>query len=298
MACSLAGAAWPFGEKERRDASPVLRVVHFTDAHLKAEGDVPQRFARCLDKIRTVEKPDVVFQGGDIIWDGTVTDQAGALAQYELADRLIRRHLGMPVTHCVGNHDVWGWKRNDLDKIGADPLFGKGMWLKWTGYASPYFSFDCANWHFIVLDSIQSSPTPCGYVAHLDDAQWRWLQQDLAGTPPLTPVCIVSHAPFLHAGVQFLDPQHHRSAWSISGSLLHLDARPFKDLLARHANVRLCLSGHIHMFSRIHYNGAAHIGNGAVSGAWWRGDMQETRPGYGVVDLYADGRVRSRFETY
>jgi hypothetical protein len=77
-----------------------------------------------------------------------------------------------------------------------------------------------------------------------------------------------------------------------------VDARPFKDLLAKHPNVKLCLSGHIHMFSRIHYNGAAHIGNGAVSGAWWRGDMQETHPGYGVVDLYADGRVKSRFETY
>ena len=37
--------------------------------------------------------------------------------------------------------------------------------------------------------------------------------------------------------------------------------------------------------------------NGAVSGAWWGGNYQETKPGYAIIDLYPDGRFTNHVFT-
>ena len=230
--------------------------------------------------------------------DALDLDRGTVQAQMDLAATILREHSSTPIVHCIGNHDVWGWNRSDRDRNGNDPRFGKGWWLEWTGYSSTYFSFDRAGWHFVFLDSIHELPTR-GYEARLSETQWAWLQSDLDKVPESTPTCIVSHVPFLHAGAQFFGPAERSGrAWNIPGTLIHLDGRRIKDLLSRHPNVKLCLSGHIHMSSRLNYNHTSHVSHGAVSGAWWNGDMQETPAGYGIVDLHADGRFNSRFETY
>jgi hypothetical protein len=230
--------------------------------------------------------------------DALDLDRDTVQQQFDLAGKLLSDHVDSQVVHCIGNHDVWAWNRNDRNSLAHDRHFGKAWWLDWTGYSSTYFSFDRAGWHFVFLDSIHEQGKS-GYEARLGDMQWEWFQKDLESVPSTTPVCVVSHVPFLHAGAQFFGPGeksgHH---WSISGTLVHMDGRKIKDLLTRHPNVRLCLSGHIHMSSRVHYNGLTHISNGAVSGAWWNGDMQETAPGYGVVDLLADGHFVPRYEHY
>lgn len=275
-----------------------FRIAHITDIHLRTDNDTRNRFAKCLDKIQRQERPDAIFQGGDMVMDALDLDRNTSLSQFDAATRMFKERVEAPVFHCLGNHDVWAWNRPDRDALSRDPKYGKGMWLDWSGNPSTYYSFDRGGWHFVFLDSIAPGQVR-GYQARLDEAQFNWLAADLDRTPNETPVCIVSHIPILSAAAQFFGPcEHTGKRWEISGTLLHIDARRLKDLFLKHPNVRLCLSGHIHMNSHIRYNKVAHISHGAVCGAWWNGAMQETAPGYGIVDLFPDGRFASRYETY
>jgi len=230
--------------------------------------------------------------------DALSLDRAAVQGQFDLAAKMLRDRVSAPVYHCLGNHDVWGWNRVDRTSIAKDPRFGKAWWLEWAGYQAPYYSFDKSGWHFVVLDSIFPGQYR-GYTGKLDDAQFEWLQADLEKVSKDTPICVVSHIPILSASAQFFGPSEHNGRhWEVSGTLMHLDARRIKDLFLKYPNVRLCLSGHIHMNSHVRYNDVVHINNGAVSGAWWNGSMQETAPGYGVVDLFPNGKFMSRYETY
>jgi predicted phosphodiesterase len=79
---------------------------------------------------------------------------------------------------------------------------------------------------------------------------------------------------------------------------MHIDSRRLKDLFYKNKQVKACISGHIHMVDRVHYLGVAYLCNGAVCGAWWKGDCQEFKPGYAILDLYPDGLVFSRYVSY
>jgi len=52
---------------------------------------------------------------------------------------------------------------------------------------------------------------------------------------------------------------------------MHVDAAKIKDLFAKHKNVKLCLSGHLHLVDRVDYNGVTYLCDGAVCGGWWKG---------------------------
>jgi 3',5'-cyclic AMP phosphodiesterase CpdA len=294
---SVAGAALgetPFQARPRR----VLRVAHLTDIHLTPEGNARTTFARCLDHVQRVTKADVIFQGGDVVMDALTQGRQSVEAQYDLVSRMFRERVDIPIYHCLGNHDVFGWDRPDRKALVRDPFFGKGWWRRFTGYTSTYYSFDRGGWHFVFLDSINENPRR-GFTARIDEAQWRWLAADLDAVNDRTPVCIVSHVPILIGAAQFFGPcEGNGRYWTVSGGMAHLDARRLKDLFVRHPNVNLCLSGHTHLSCRVDYNGVAHVGNGAVSGAWWKGDVQETKPGYGVIDFFSNGHFFPRYVTY
>jgi 3',5'-cyclic-AMP phosphodiesterase len=294
---ALGGAALG-AEPQQPRPRRVLRIAHLCDTHLTPEGNGRIGFARCLDHVQRETKADIVFQGGDIVMDALTRSRPAVQAQYDLVSRMLRERLDIPIQHCIGNHDVWGWDRPDRGDIARDPLFGKGWWRRFTGYTSTYYSFDRAGWHFVFLDSIGERPRR-GFTAKIDETQFRWLAADLDAVPDRTPVCIVSHVPFLIAGAQFFGPfEGSGRGWTIPSGMAHIDGRRLKDLFVKHPNVNLCLSGHTHLNCRVDYAGVAHLNHGAVSGAWWNGDLQETKPGYGVVDLFSNGHFFSRYVTY
>lgn len=70
---------------------------------------------------------------------------------------------------------------------------------------------------------------------------------------------------------------------------MHIDARAIINLFANYPQVKLCLSGHLHLQDKVVYNGVSYYCNGALCGNWWKGNYQYTKPGYATVDLYADG---------
>jgi hypothetical protein len=79
---------------------------------------------------------------------------------------------------------------------------------------------------------------------------------------------------------------------------MHQDARRLKNLFREHRNVKLCLSGHLHLRDRVDYEGVTYLCNGAVSGGWWRGPYQECEAGYALIDLRADGTFDHRYLRY
>jgi predicted phosphodiesterase len=84
----------------------------------------------------------------------------------------------------------------------------------------------------------------------------------------------------------------------ISHAEMHTDATALHDRFRAAGNVRLCLSGHIHLLDRCELDGVTYICDGAVSGAWWKGPLDGIREGFGVIDLRPDGGFTHRYEPY
>ena len=66
--------------------------------------------------------------------------------------------------------------------------------------------------------------------------------------------------PYPHSELQrFFDRHNERSGdWNVPGRWTHLDAREFKNLFRQHPQVKLCLSGHIHLGVGYQYNGSPY----------------------------------------
>ncbi len=110
------------------------------------------------------------------------------------------------------------------------------------------------------------------------------------------PVLVMSHIPILTATNLIEDNIVNK--WVMLGGDMHTDTAKIFNLFYQHPNVKLCLSGHIHLREKLVYNNVTYLCNGAVSGAWWNGNRRETAPGYGIIDLYADGNFEERNVNY
>lgn len=261
-----------------------------TDIHVQPEAGAPEGLAAALEHALK-QSPDFIFTGGDLIMDAFGQTRERTKAQWDVFKRVMDT-VKIPVEHTVGNHDVWGWgKRETYEK---EPEYGKKWACDLLGLAKPYRSFDRNGWHFIVLDSTFMKPGS-GYAARLDDEQFEWLTSDLAATPKTTPTLVMSHIPIIAACPMFDGDNEISGDWVIPGAWMHLDARKIKDLFRHHPNVKLCLSGHIHLIDQVIYNGITYCCNGAVSGGWWGGNYQECTYGYGLVDLYDDGTFENKY---
>jgi 3',5'-cyclic-AMP phosphodiesterase len=274
----------------------VLRIAHLTDVHVQPEKSAPEGMARALQHAQSLsDKPDIIFNGGDSIMDALKADKARTKTQWQVWQSVLKNECSLPVVHCIGNHDVWGWKMKEA-VIRQNQFYGKQWAMDEFGLTARYYSFDKAGWHFIVLDSTHAAKG--GYIAKLDEEQFVWLQDDLKKTPAATPVCVLSHIPII-CFCSFFDGDNEKSGdWQVPGAWMHIDARRIKDVLRQHANVKICLSGHIHLQDDVTYLGVKYLCNGAVSGNWWDGAYQEFPPAYAVVDLYDDGSSESEYIPY
>ena len=162
--------------------------------------------------------------------------------------------------------------------------------------AKPYYSFLKAGWKFIVLDSTHLDIDNTWYIGKLGEEQFNWLSEELKATPKETPVLVMSHIPILTALLMIEDDIVNK--WTMLGGDMHTDTAKIINLFYRYPNVKLCLSGHLHMRDKVIYNGVTYLCNGAVSGAWWKGNRRETAPGYGLIDLFADGTFEESYVNY
>jgi len=271
---------------------PALRVAHLTDIHLKNELGAPDKFVKCLKHLnRQQPKVDLVLNGGDIVFDMNKENLDSIDEQWKLYESIQKNELGVPVHSCLGNHDVW-WYEKDKGQA----LYGKKYALDRLGLEKPYNSFMRGGWKFILLDSVHLDIDGTWYIGKLGEEQMEWLKQELESTPKEVPVLVMSHIPVLTALLMIEDNIVNR--WEMLGGDMHTDTAKIISLFYQHPNVKLCLSGHLHMRDKVVYNNVTYLCNGAVCGAWWKGNRRETAPGYGLIDLYADGSFTENYVNY
>ena len=274
--------------RRRSKRNRALRFSHLTDIHVQPERGAGEALAACLKHAQELkDAPEFVVFGGDNVMNvDNVDGAARAKVQLDLWNSVLRSECSLPYAVTVGNHDV----------LRNHPVDGK----KWAedayGLPGRCYTHDRAGWRFVFLDS--TFPAGDGYLAKLDDGQFEWLAHILEQTNPETPICVVSHIPIVSVSAYLCIEQPPTGDWQIPGSWTHIDAHRIKDLFKKHPNVKLCLSGHMHMVDSIEYLGVTYACNGAVSGNWWKGSYHEFDPKYALVDLYEDGTREVEMVSY
>ncbi|MES2108622.1 MAG: metallophosphoesterase [Bacteroidota bacterium] len=284
--------ALPF-KSAAAETKHVLRVAHLTDIHLKNKWDAPARFAKCLHHVQQQPGVDFILNGGDVVFDINKENLSTINDQWSLWHSTIKNESSLPMHYVLGNHDIW-WNEDDKGQA----IYGKKYSMDQLQLKSPWYSFTKNGWKFIMLDSVHLDIDNTWYIGKLGDEQFNWLQNELQQTPANMPVCVLSHIPILSATLMVDDIAEGANKWEILGGDMHTDTNKIVDLFYKHPNVKLCLSGHIHLRDKVVYNGVTYICNGAVSGAWWEGNKRQTAPGYGLIDLYEDGSFDERYVNY
>jgi Icc protein len=277
------------GASERKQ---VLRIAHLTDIHLKNEMNAPVRFGRCLKHMQEqTPKVDLVLNGGDIVFDMNKESRSAINAQWKLYKSVMKMECSLPVQYCLGNHDIW-WNEQDKTNV----FYGKSYSMEQLALSKPYYAIQKGGWKIIVLDSVHLDIDQTWYIGKLGDEQYAWLENELQTTDSSVPVLILSHIPILTATNLIEDNIVNK--WVMLGGDMHTDTSKIIKLFYKHPNIKLCLSGHIHLREKLIYNNVTYVCNGAVSGAWWNGSLRETAPGYGLIDLYADGSFNEQYINY
>lgn len=270
----------------------VLRIAHITDVHAQPAAGAPRGFERCLHHIQNQKIPvDIIFNGGDAIMDALHQKKSNVSRQWKVWQEVLKSECSLPIESCIGNHDIWAKGPED------DLKYGK-LWAKeMLGITDSYRSFDKGGWHFIILDSVRKRHNNTWYTGRLSHKQYKWLKADLKKLDKNTPVMVMSHIPIMAACV-LVDSKIENGAWEIPGEWMHTDAKKIIKLFNKHKNVKLCISGHIHLFDNVIYNNVSYFCNGAVSGAWWSGKHHQTTAGYALIDLYDDATFSNQYISY
>ncbi|MEY2714021.1 MAG: hypothetical protein RIT24_364 [Planctomycetota bacterium] len=272
-------------------AARALRFAHFTDLHITPDRDsepgMKQAFAASQ-----ADGIEMILTGGDLIMDSYATKRAQVDREWTLLHKLFAEHCNVPVEHCLGNHDVFGWCRTKAEAKGDEPDFGYARALAELKLASRWRSFDRNGWHFIVLSSVELDPTDeCKYLGKLNDEQRAWLEADLAKNT--LPTVVVSHIPIVTITPAIRGENIRRERETVvTGDYVHLDANDIHAAFRKSGKVKLVLSGHTHLIDRCEADGVTYACSGAVCGGWWKPTKTYCDPCYALIDLMDDGSFR------
>ena len=282
------------GNSQNPSPSKPFRIAHITDVHMMPLIGAAKGFERCLHHIQSLQqKPDLIINSGDSVMDAHRSGMGVAKKQWGLWNDVIKNELSIPIVQSIGNHDIY------MKSETPQGLYDGKKWaLDELKTDKSYYSKDLSTWHIISLDSIQSNTEGHWYTGRIDEEQLDWLKNQLAQVPSYKPILIVSHIPILSACIFFDGERYEKNQWNIPGRWMHEDALELKNLFSKYPNIKLAISGHIHLLDRVEYNGVTYCCNGAVSGAWWSGPYQETQPGYALIDLYDNGDFTNQYISY
>jgi len=295
---ALAGSRVVSAETPPRDAEPLV-FAHLSDMHIRPTGAGPAGLARCLAHVHAhPAKPKFILNGGDIVMSLLGATEESAKGQWEALHAVLNEHNKLPMYHMLGNHDCWGWQRTRAGTTGDEPKYGKVWAQEELKLDELYYSFDDGGWRFIVLDSVQERGGEA-YMPRLDDEQFDWLVETLDSTPAETPVIIASHVPILGvAPMFFYDDIVENYQFRVAGALMHQDVKRIAHMLRNYDNVKLCISGHVHIVDHVEFEGKVYLNNGAVSGSWWNGPHQNCPPGYALMKLWPSGAYEREYIVY
>jgi len=250
-----------------------------TDIHLQPEKNAVAGFRQAIDTINKLD-PDFVITGGDLVMDALDQTYGRVDSLYTLYKE-VSGELEMPVYNTVGNHEVYGWHREE-EGIESNPEFGKKMFENKIG--ERFYSFDHKNWHFIILDAIYRGEDG-HYIGKIDQEQLEWLKGDLGKTDKLTPIAITVHIPFITSRTQL---SQGALAANSEGGVITNSLEVLK-LFSEH-NLKLVLQGHLHFNEDLFVGNKVHfITGGAVSGRWWSNKPGEhPEEGFQMIHVKGD----------
>lgn len=249
-----------------------------TDIHLQPERGAKAGFQWAIREVNK-RNPDFVLTGGDMVMDALNQTSGRVDSLYNLYQELSEK-FKMPVYNTIGNHEVYGWQRNEKN-IEQHAEFGKKMFEQRLG--PRYYSFDHKGWHFMILDAIYLEERGY-YTGKIDEEQLAWITEELQGVDKKTPIAISAHYPFVSTAIQLtrgsMAPNPEGFVISNSAEVLRL----FSEY-----NLKLVLQGHLHYLEDIYVQNQVHfITGGAVSGQWWS-NTPESKPEEGFVMVHVKG---------
>ena len=274
-------------------ARPVLRIGFLTDVHLPAPDKNGKgrndEVRRAIEIAQTQHRADFLVFGGDNVFAAESGPRAGATAQLENWQRLIGDAVRVGHASVLGNHDCWALARG-----GKEFESGRRAALRAFGMPSRYYAFERAGWRFLMLDTVH--PAPGGYRAFVDAEQRAWIERQLAdASPNPKPTVVVGHVPMISGAAEVAAETVHRGgSVHVPQTRIMADARDLTELFRVHPQVRLYLTGHLHMVERTRFRGVEHVNGGAVCGGWWQGEYEHFGPHLALIDLFADGRAFPR----
>lgn len=276
------------------DALPVFRFAHLADIHVQPELRAAEGFRKCMAAVHALKpRPSFILMGGDLVYDVLEVDSARARKVFSLY-QAICRDSDIPVYHCLGNHDIFGW--GSRGKVAAsDPHYGRGMALDQLGLARSNYSFDHGGWHFVVVDDILPDPETV-YHGGLDEPTLAWLDDDL-GRAADRPKVVCLHIPAVSVAAWRGYDAGDAAELALSRRMVCKNPGAGIALMKKH-RVQLVLAGHLHQNEIIRLDHTTHITEAAVCGAWWKGPHHGFAEGFGVIDVYADGTFGHHYHPY
>ena len=211
---------------------------------------------------------DMVVNLGDAI-DEVEGGSMGPREHFQAVCRAIARFDG-PKHLVIGNHDVDCLTKAELIALGR------------CEGTQPYYSFDAAGLHFVVLDTNNYADgadfTPADHPEYWGDAwlgrpQLHWLADDLAAAGGRGTVV------FAHAGLDDRQVDGRRDPHCV------IDGPAAREIFARAGNVRAVFQGHYHTGRSCVQGGISYI----TLAAMCEGPYPQTA--YAVVTFFADGAI-------
>ena len=259
--------AWEHALAQDQTRQPELTIALFTDPHYADKPASGERHYRAsLPKIEeAIERlgqagPDFAVELGDFI-DGSPSRSEEISALQAIED--CYAGLNCPRHYVLGNHDLHHLSKDDF--------------IERTAAHAPYYSFDQAGYHFVILDACYRQD---GEPYHKGNYEWTdtyvpekqldWLRDDLRGTDRPTVV-------FTHQRLD-LEPDHNFA-------IKNCDA--IRQLLAEAGNVRAVFHGHAHQNEHQRLDGIDYC----VLEAVVDGEELETNA-FALLKLYADQSIR------
>ncbi len=154
--------------------------VQISDSHVgfnkPANPDALATLREAIGKIKALpSKPAFMIHTGDI-------SHLSKEEEFDNADQIIQE-TGVPVFYVPGEHDVLD------DERGASYLRRYGQKAKGAGWQS----FDMNGVHYIGLVNVLD--LKAGGLGNLGADQLEWLQKDIQGLSPSSPVVVFAHIP-------------------------------------------------------------------------------------------------------
>ncbi len=257
-----------------------IRFVHITDTHIMAGGKWPLRnsnmefdtdasLCRVVETVRSLEPaPAFAVLGGDLASpDILYRDRTLTPADYAPSYARLKEILaGLPCRahYLMGNHD-------NLEAL------NRALRPEASADARCFYAFEDAGMHFVALDSHE----PGHADGVLDMAQLAWLERDLSAHRDAPTIVFVHHHPW---------PLGH--AWMDTMTLRN--GPDLMSLLARHAQVRWLIGGHVHSEQMIQRGGLTFLTTPStciqLSKLGGPTHFDPGPPGFRVVDI-EDGRL-------